>query len=158
MELIRIGCKLPHGLWLEVGIERVPGVWGGSHRGPKYARVLLNGTHAEFQRKAPTIQPVATLNPEPGLTDIPKEIWDAWIAEPAKDGTGGGFGYRHPARLNNLIFVVPKSKDDAKAVLQAVESLRTGFEPLDPDKLPDLIEEAPVDGRPQLGKRPVRKD
>lgn len=149
MELIRIGCKLPHGMWLEVGIDRVPGVWGSSHRGPKYARLLLNGTHAEWQKKAPTIQPVASLNPEPGLTDIPKDIWDAWC---------DGMGKTHPARLNNLIFVVPKNKDEANAVLKAAESLRTGFEPLDPDKLPDLIEEAPVDGRKQIGKRPVRKD
>lgn len=149
MELITIGCKLPHGLWLEVGIEHTAGVWGSSVRGPKYTRVLINGTHAEWQKRAPTIQPVATLKPEPGLTQIPKPIWDAWV---------GGMGKTHPARLNNLIFVVPNQKEEAKAVLQAVEALRSGFEPLDPDKLPDLIEEAPVDGRPQLGKKPVRKD
>lgn len=157
MELIRIGCKLPHGLWLEVGLERVEGVYGSTHRGPKYLRVLLNGTHAEFQRKAPTIQPVATLNPEPGLTDIPKSLWEDWIAAPTKSNKGG-MGYAHPARVNNLIFVVPDVKEEATAVLQAVESLRTGFEPLDPNKLPDLIEEAAVEGRPQLGNRPVRKD
>lgn len=149
MELIRIGCKLPSGLWLEVGVEHTEGAWGGVVNGPKYAKVLLNGTHAEWMKKAPTIQPVASLNPEPGLTDIPKAIWDAWIE---------GMGKSHPARLNNLIFVVPKQKEEATAVLQAVESLRSGFEPLDPDKLPDLIEEAPVDGRPQLGKKRVRKD
>lgn len=157
MDLITIGCKLPHGLWLEVGIEHAPGVWGSSVRGPKYVRVLLNGTHAEFQKKAPTIQPVATLNPEPGLTQIPKNVWEDWIASPTKSSPGG-MGFNHPARKNNLIFVVPDTKEDAVAVLQAMEKLRTGFEPLDPDKLPELIEEAPVDGRPQLGKRPVRKD
>jgi len=151
MELIRIGCKLPHGLWLEIGVEHTEGAWGGVVNGPKYAKVLLNGTHAEGMKRVPTIQPVASLNPEPGLTDIPKDVWDAWIAE-------GGMGFRHPARLNNLIFVVPKGKEDAKAILQAVESLRSGFEPLDPNKLPELIEEAPVEGRPQLGTRPVRRD
>ena len=157
MELITIGCKLPHGLWLEVGIEHAPGVWGSSVRGPKYVRVKLNGTHAEFQKKAPTIQPIATLNPEPGLTQIPKTVWEDWIAKPTKDFKGG-MGYAHPARKNNLIFVVPDAKEEATAVLQASESLRTGFEPLDPSKLPELIEEAPVDGRPQLGSRPIRKD
>jgi hypothetical protein len=157
MDLITIGCKLPHGIWLEVGIEHVEGVWGASIRGPKYARVLLNGTHAEFQKKAPTIQPVATLNPEPGLTQIPKQVWDDWIAPPTKSSRGG-MGYAHPARKNNLIFVVPDEKAEATAVLQAVESLRTGFEPIDPNNLPKDILEAPVEGRPQLGKTPVRKD
>jgi hypothetical protein len=148
MELIRIGCKLPHGIWLEVGIEHTPGVWGAPIQGPKYAKVLLNGTHAEWMKRAPSIQPVATLTPEPGLTDIPKEIWDAWCE---------GQGKTHPARLNNLIFVVPKNKEDAKAVLQAVESLRTGFEPLDPNALPPEVLEAKVDGRKPLGKAPIRE-
>ncbi len=149
MELITIGCKLAHGIWLEVGLEHTPGVWGASVRGPKYVRVLLNGTHAEWQKKAPTIQPVATLNPEPGLTQIPKDVWEAWCQ---------GMGKTHPARLNSMIFVVPKDTGAAKDVLQAAKDSRSGYEPIDPNRLPSQILEAPVDGRPQLGKAPVRKD
>lgn len=149
-KLITIGCKLPHGLTLEVGLEKLPtGIWGAPIQGEKYRKATLNGTHAEFMKRNPTIQPVATLNPEPGLTQIPEDFWEEWCK---------GQGKSHPSRLNNMIFVVPDAKEDATAVLQAVESLRTGFEPLDPDKLPDLIEEAPVQGRPQLGSKPVRQD
>lgn len=149
-KLVTIGCKLPHGLTIEVGLVSLEkGTWGAPVEGPKYRKATLNGTHAEWMKRNPTIQPVATLNPEPGLTQIPEDLWEEWCK---------GQGKAHPARLNNTIFVVPDSKEDATAVLQAVESLRTGFEPIDPDRLPDQLEEAPVEGRPQLGSKPVRKD
>ena len=66
-ELITIGCKLPHGLKIEVGIEHIPGVWGSVARGPNYASAVINGWYVEHQKTAPTIQPIATLDPEPGL-------------------------------------------------------------------------------------------
>jgi hypothetical protein len=36
-ELITIGCKLPHGLKIEVGIDHIPGVWDSVANGPNYA-------------------------------------------------------------------------------------------------------------------------
>jgi hypothetical protein len=149
-KLVTIGCKMPHGLTLEVGLEQLPqGIWGAPIQGKKYRKATLNGTHAEFMKRNPTIQPVATLNPEPGLTQIPEDFWEEWCK---------GQGKTHPARLTGVIFVVPDVKEEADAVLYDAQSLKSGFEPLDPDKLPELIEEAPVDGRPQLGSKPVRKD
>ena len=89
------------------------------------------------------------MNPEPGRTQIPQDLWLAWCE---------GMGEHHPARKNGLLFVVPDDKAGAKSALRDVEAKKTGFEPLDPNKLPEQIEEAPVEGRPQLGSRPVRRD
>ena len=147
-ELITIACHLPQGLRIEVGIERVPGVWGSVSKGPNYATATLNGWSS---RNTPGVQPIATLTPLPGLTQIPKDLWDAWCE---------GMGKFHPARLNGLIKVVPNASDKAglKSAVNDVAAKRTGFEPVDPNKLPDQIEEAPVVGRDPIGNKPVRKD
>jgi hypothetical protein len=147
-ELITIACHMPTGLRIEVGIERIPGVWGSVSKGPNYATATLNGWNSNH---AAGIQPIATLKPQPGLTQIPKDLWEAWCQ---------GMGKFHPARLNGLIVVVPNPSDKAgvKSAVRDVAAKRTGFEPLDPDKLPEQIEEAPVVGRAQLGAKPVRKD
>ena len=145
-ELITIASNLPHGLIIEVGLERQPGIWGSVARGPNYARATLNGWNSTHP---PGIQPIATLTPQPGLTQIPKDLWDAWC---------DGMGKHHPARKNGLITVVPNDKAGVKAAVRDVAQKRTGFEPLDPDKLPEQIEEAPVEGRAQLGTKPVRRD
>lgn len=151
MELVTIACKLPHGLKIEVGIHQPPGVWGAPVQTAKYRTATLNGHHAEWMKKAPNIQPVATLDPEPGLTQIPLDLWEEWIAE-------GGMGHTHKAVLNGLIWVVPKDKGAARDLADAAKFLKTGFEPIDPDRLPEGVLEAPVQNRPQLGKTPVRRD
>lgn len=150
-ELVTIACKLPHGLVIEVGLAQPAGMWGAPIQTKAYRKATLNGTHAEWMKKAPNIQPVATLNPEPGLTQIPKDLWEEWISE-------GNMGYAYPGRLNGLIWVVPKDKGEARDIEQAAKYLKTGFEPLDPDALPEGVLEAPVQNRPQLGKTPVRRD
>jgi hypothetical protein len=148
-ELITIGCKLPHGMKIEVGIEHIPGVWGSVSKGPNYACAVLNGWYSEHQKNHPNIQPIAMLDPEPGRTQIPKDLWLVWC---------DGMGKHHPARNNGLLFVVPDDKAGAKSALRDVEGRKTGFEPVDPNKLPEQIEEAPVLGREPIGNKPVRQD
>ena len=67
-------------------------------------------------------------------------------------------GKHHPARKNGLLFVVPDDKAGAKSALRALEGRKTGFEPIDPNKLPEGVEEAPVLGREPIGSKPVRQD
>jgi hypothetical protein len=146
-ELVTIACHMPQGLRIEVGIERIPGVWGSVSKGPNYATATLNGWNST---NPSDIQPIATLTPQPGLTQIPKDLWDVWCER---------MGKFHPARLNKLITVVPNASDKAgmKSAVRDVAAKRTGFEPLDPNKLPEGVEEAPVLGRRPLGSRPVRQ-
>lgn len=66
MEKINIGCKLPHGLVLEVGLAKngIPG--------EGYRAVVLQGTLA------------ARVGAKFGSTLIAKAVWDAWIKENVK--------------------------------------------------------------------------
>lgn len=150
-EFVTVACKLPSGLMIEVGFEYPKddrgGVMGANvTRSEGYRRFALNGSNSTLVMAG---QP-AELNPAPGITQVPKDIWDAWVAPPAK-GSRGGMGFRHPAVKNGLIVVVP-AETDADTVRMSLETRRSGLEPLDPNKLPADIEEAPVDGRVRLSK------
>jgi hypothetical protein len=147
MELVTIACKSPHGLTIEGGYEYGPG--GNKIKTDKYFNVTLNGYWSEWMKLHPNIQPVASLNPEPGITQIPKDVWEAWCV---------GQGKTHPMRLNGFIFELRDDEASGKTQLREMEGRKVGFEPIDPDKLPDQLEEAPVEGRPQLGSKPVRLD
>lgn len=143
-EMVTIACKLPHGLIIEVGYE-IPKDDKGASIGTNivktdnYKAVTLKGWNSNLVMAG---QP-ALLNPEPGVTEVPKDIWEAWVAGPGK---------RHPAVRNNLIYVVRKDAPSAKDQALAARVLRSGFEPLDPNKMPEGVTEAPVDGRPRLTK------
>lgn len=145
-DTVTIACKLPHGLVLELGYEIVN---NGVVRSDKYKSYVLKGTNSNLVIAG---QP-AILNPEPGVTpNIPKDFWDAWIAAPTKENPRGGQGFRHPAFKNGLIFVIPKDAGAAKELQAEVRKVRSGFEPLDPNKMPEGVTESPVDGRPRLTK------
>jgi hypothetical protein len=138
METVDIAAKLPHGLVLEVGYRIVN---NGVVRSDKYQSFTLKGWNSNLIMAG---QP-AVLNPEPGITkNVPKDIWDAWVASPA--------GKNHPALKNGLVYVIPKDQKNAEAMAQAHSVLRSGLEPLDPNKMPEGVEEAPVEGRPRLTK------
>lgn len=93
-DVVFVGCKLPNGLLLQVGHEAVEIAGANSSE-------LVGGY---------------------GLTPVPKDFWEAWVAEHRS---------YEPLR-NDLIFVQGK-KDDAKA--QAKEQAETkGIEGVNPDK------------------------
>lgn len=136
-ETVDIACKLPNGLVLEVGYAIVN---NGVVRSDKYKAITLKGCNANLVIAG---QP-AVLNPEPGITaNVPKDLWDAWLETAGK---------LHPAVRNNLIYVVRKDAGSAKSQADAARHLRSGLEPLDPNKMPAGVTEAPVDGRPRLTK------
>jgi len=146
-ETVTIACKLPHGLTIEVGYEVPRDPRGNAQpfivKTDKYAAVTLNGWNSNLIVQA-NQSPIAPLHPEPGITNgVPKDLWEAWLA---------GAGKRHPAVLNGLIYVVRTDAPSAKSQAADVRQRKSGLEPLDPNKMPEGITEAPVDGRPRLTK------
>lgn len=66
VEKVNIGCKLPHGLALEIGIDKK------GTPGEGYQCVVLQGlikarTGSKF-----------------GVTSVPKAVWDKWLAKNTK--------------------------------------------------------------------------
>lgn len=141
MEIVKIGCKLPHGLTLEIGYQTHIKV--DNRLVPQYKQlenyqaVTLKGSNSLIVAGA-----AALLNPDPGITEVPKDFWDAWLASTQ--------GKQNIARKNGLIFVVPDDAASAKAQSIDVKALRSGLEPMDPSQLPEEVTEKPVDGRPPL--------
>jgi hypothetical protein len=86
-ETVRIGCRLPSGIKLEVGMvvtipdANHPGyVIVKNQRTPQYRSVVIKGTHehtAGVRRQG--IQMPAMLNAEPYFTEVPKALWDEWV-------------------------------------------------------------------------------
>lgn len=94
MATVTVGCKLPNGLHLDVQGKRHTLAGANSSR-------IIGGY---------------------GLTEVPKDFWDAWVAE-HKD---------FPPVVNGEIFAQATSKSaEDKAKDQA--EVRSGFEGLNPD-------------------------
>jgi hypothetical protein len=144
MRTVKIACKLPHGLTLEGGYSFVNNTMV---KAENYFKVVLKGYHAAWAERNPLIQPIAQLEYEPGITEIDENIWRAWCE---------GQGKTHPARINGLVAELREDKASAKTQVREMVALKTGLEPLDPDKLPDEILEAKVAGRAPIGKAPIR--
>lgn len=85
METVTIGCRLPNGYVLEVGLETTVRTASGGlatqiRRTPAYARFVLEGTHGHT--KAARLQGIllpSVLAPEPFINrNVPKALWDQW--------------------------------------------------------------------------------
>ncbi|MDI2112101.1 hypothetical protein [Commensalibacter nepenthis] len=108
---ILVACKLPHGIYLDVGKQRV----------------RLNGVMQSGRIEAPFF--MAPSN-SVGLTKVPRDFWEAWIKdyqefEPVKKG---------------LIFASDKKKrllDEA----DEKSEVKSGLERIDPSKLPKTLEQ-----------------
>jgi hypothetical protein len=66
-EQINIGCKLPHGLVLEIGLDPKTGI-----PTEKYRNAVLQGTLQA--RKGAKF----------GSAFVPRDLWDAWVAKNKK--------------------------------------------------------------------------
>ena len=129
-ETVSIGCKLPNGYVLEVDYKVTERVGNGSvtmlSRGEKYQRIQLGGTHehtAAARRQG--IQLPSILNPQPYVTKVPKDFWEAWVKA-------------HPRawvlRSGN-IFVMPTGDEaSAKAALMDANARPSILQPMDPSK------------------------
>jgi hypothetical protein len=88
METVTIGCRLPHGILIEVGIENGGIAADGRpfprlQRTEKYRKHQLRGTNALphlFDPEGKRIEGKAVLNAPPYInTHVPKDLWDEWI-------------------------------------------------------------------------------
>lgn len=112
---VRVGCKLPHGLLMEIGKRGDPQYKNFQLRGPQSMRLkqIVGGW---------------------GLTDVPKDFWDEWLRSTGKklDFVKYGFVWAEE----------DSDKAEARAVDES--SLRSGFERLDPSKPPKGVEIDPA--------------
>jgi len=134
-EMVTIGCKLPHGLILELGYEVVKKDGDGPNardytsvqKMANYARVQIRGSsHADGSRKAYAtgLFLPAQLAPSVGITQVSKDFWDAWKKA-------------HPQMVKRLAGQLFEYKDEAGVRAQGVDAVKvpTSFEPADPTKL-----------------------
>jgi len=129
METVTIGCRLPNGIVLEVGLETT--ARGGPQNGlvtrirktEAYRRYVLKGHHehnrALFRQG---IRLPATLKPEPFINrNVPKDLWDQWNKE-------------HPASWlvsSGAIFVI-SNKDEGSVKAAAIDASAKSPQPLAP--------------------------
>ena len=112
-EFVVIGCKLPHGLYLDL-LDKA-GNLRERHKLQGCAGFTLPNPDRHF--KNPETTNGSTLN------IIPKDFWDEWYDKHKE----------HPALASGAIYMAAK-KEDAVARSREVEKETTGFEKLDPKK------------------------
>ncbi len=114
-DTVIVGCKLANGLVLQVGDKRV-NLRGSAH-------YLQPNPKRRFE------------SPEliyaDSITLVDKEFWEAWLKQ-----VGPEFG---PLK-SGAIYSSP-NKAEATARAKDTESVRSGFEQLDPDKQPGIEKE-----------------
>ena len=129
-DTVIIGCKLPAGLVLEVGLQVTEKDAHGNlitsvKRGPNYKRITLKGWNAHTAReRASGIQLPAGVNITPYLNHgVDKAAWDEW-----KDKHKDSWLLK-----NEILF---EAKDAASAQPRAIEGEKTPapFAPIDPKK------------------------
>ena len=125
MQTVTVACKLPNGLHMEIARDGQPKV-----------RFTLNGARRRVDANN------RELNVEAhdvaftyGLTHgIPKDFWDAWIAENEHYGPVA----------NGLIFAQAKEAD-SKAMARERKDLKSGLEPINPEKPDPTGKVVPLD-------------
>lgn len=139
VQTVTIGCKLPHGMILEVGYQVVAADKNGREyasvkRLPNYKRIRLNGWSdmdgSREAARAGIMLPPARLQPTAGITkDVPRDFWQEWKKNHAE--------MFRKLEEKGVLF---EAKDDAEARAKAIDSnapsVKCGLEPLDPKKLP----------------------
>ncbi len=139
-ETVTIGCRIPNGYVLEVGLQTVAPMKDDTipmvKKLANYKRIRIGGTH-DHQRSARLagIQVPSMANPDAFLTrGVPKDLWEQWKKE-------------HPGswavESGNLFEVRGNERDaikEAKTISPAV------LQPVDPSKTMkignDVIEKA----------------
>jgi hypothetical protein len=108
-ETVFVGCRLPNGLHMDLG----------DTIGDK--RITLQGMNS---RTAPDGTPLMGF---PGVTEVPKDFWDAWVAK-----------HKDMPYMKAGVIYAAKSAADAEKEGQNRASDRTGFEGAEPPKKGDL--------------------
>jgi hypothetical protein len=136
IETVTIGCKLPAGLKIEVGLQTVEVIDGkrvtSLKRLPDYQSFILRGwNHHTSEMRKQLVESKSTMGVPHGMNTrpflnrgVPKALWERWKDE-------------HKASWllkNELLFEVAAG-DEASAALRIHESDSTPkiFEPVDPN-------------------------
>lgn len=135
-ETVIIGCKLPAGLILEIGLQRTQVQDGKlipvNIRTENYQRIVIKGWHAHTEAvRRQGIQLPAGMDMSPFLNrNIPKSFWEKWKEENPKSWL----------IKNEILF---EAKDEASAQLRKVEG----------DNTPSIL--APIDRNKHGKNKPV---
>jgi hypothetical protein len=130
-ETIKIGCRLPNGYVLEVGLQTT--VRGGPKDGlislvkkrSDYQRKVLHGTHAHNAKLLLRgIRLPSELNPEPYINTVSKDLWERWRKEHADAAVV----------KTGQLFEIADPKD-VKAVILDVMASPAPLAPMDPTKI-----------------------
>lgn len=121
---VYVSCKAPTGIYAELGTKGEPG----------HQVVLIKGANeGTFNPRDGRFTPTTVGGF--GLTQVPAAFWEAWRA------TRASFVAEYESKK---LLAVHDSKDEADAWrLDNAESV-SGFEPLDPAKMPKGLEPAPT--------------
>lgn len=122
--IVWIGCKLPHGITLELFEPEPPMPANVSPMNVRMrprtkAKVTLAG--ANSVKNDHTMRGLAQLQYPFGTTAVDKNFWDEWVAANAD----------YQPLVRGFIFVVNREKDFKHAALERADEI-TGLEPLDP--------------------------
>jgi hypothetical protein len=139
---VLVGCKLPHGLWLEiinVQPNPPPGLPPNMNPLPAGPRIKLNGANSVQQQGLITrVQPLVL---EYGKTVVPREHWERWLA----------WNKDRDFIKNGSVFVIENARDQRSFNAQAAEKLpeKTGFEGLSPDGKDERMKKIAIPGQPE---------
>lgn len=128
-DVIEIGCRLPAGYTLEIGLQVTVQANGRPMtqlaRNDDYQRLYLRGTHSHTaSMRRQKIQVPSIQAPEPAYTTVPVAFWERWKKE-------------HPRAAilkSGQLFEVKDAKDKA-AIQLDVMARPQPLAPIDPEKI-----------------------
>jgi hypothetical protein len=125
---LTIGCKMPSGLLLEMGDPA---------NKDDYKSVQLNGANQGEYRGRNENGKIfhSTTEQGFGLTKVDSEFWAAWCKR---------YTVNSKKWLRDGVLFVADSPDEARGKAADQAEVKTGFEQLDPDKLPAGISNRPA--------------
>lgn len=142
-DTVMIGCRLPHGLKLEVGYTVTQKAPDGKRftsyqKGDNYRMFELKGTNEHTaQARAARIVVPAMASPEPFINKhVPKDIWEQWCKDHPK----------HWFITSGNIFLVEGSEmASAEAMALDLKKTQAPLAPLNPqgdDRAPKAVDRA----------------
>lgn len=128
-ETVTIGCRIPNGYILEVGLQTVAQLKDDTtpmvRKLPNYKRIRIGGTHDHtLSMRLQGIQVPSMLNAAPFLTrGVPKDLWEQWKKEhPGSWAVESGNLFEVRGNERDAI---KEAKDVSPAVLQPLDPTAT---------------------------------
>lgn len=126
---VTVGCKIPNGIILQLSTmeQSTEPVMGGGHRDVKVGRKIGE----KYTVRGPSLKlgeiPAFVMAGGYALTVglVPEDFWNEWVKQNADADI-----------VRNRLIIAHRSVDDAESECTNNASLRTGLEPMDPNRLP----------------------